>query len=136
MNHKLTTESKIVDGITLYRIEAGADFKGVKKGEKGGWVEKIENVSGNAWVYGDAHVYGDAQVSGDAQVYGKLKLEAGWFFGVKWLREKVQEIEIENGNCLIGKGDIKLCTEEEKSLVGTEVEVKVDGKTYKARITE
>jgi len=81
-------------------------------------------VSGDAWVYGNARVYGNASVSGDAwvygnarvygnaSVYGKLKLEAGFFFGVKWSGEKIQEIEIENGNYLIYKGDAKFGTDE------------------------
>ncbi|MFN7611367.1 MAG: hypothetical protein ACK5QX_10605, partial [bacterium] len=69
MKFKLTTECREFFGIKLFRIEALVDIPkwGVKAGDKGGWIEKEENlaqVSGNAWVYGDA------QVSGDAQVYG------------------------------------------------------------------
>ena len=70
MNHKLTSESKVVNGVTLFRIEACVDLKWANKGDIGGWVEKIDNVSGDAWVYGDARVYGDAWVYGDARVYG------------------------------------------------------------------
>ena len=59
-------------GITLFRIEATRDIevRSVKKGDLGGYIEKEENLSENAWVYGDARVYGDAMVSGDAWVYG------------------------------------------------------------------
>ena len=62
MKYELTNETKIVYGITLYRIKATKDFGIVSQGTLGGFVEKIENLSmyGNAWVYGDAKVYGDA----------------------------------------------------------------------------
>lgn len=57
---------------TLYRIEALRDFSNVKKGDKGGYIEKEANLShyGNAWVYDDALVYGNAMVSDNARVYG------------------------------------------------------------------
>lgn len=83
MKFKLTTETKVWIGRTLYRIEALIDFGTVKAGEKGGFIEKEENldkVSGNAWVSGDAQVYGDARVSGDAQVYGNA-----WVSGDAWV---------------------------------------------------
>ncbi len=66
------------------------DFGDVEKGEKGGWVEKEDNlsqVSGNAWVSGDA------QVSGDARVYGKLKLIGGYFYHIKSKTETIEKIE-------------------------------------------
>ena len=57
-------------GITLRRIVALRDFGDVKAGDKGGWIEKEENLSqdGNAWVFGNAQVCGDAWVRGDAHV--------------------------------------------------------------------
>ncbi len=75
MKFKLTAECKEFYGIKLFRIEALIDIPrwGVKAGDKGGWVEKEENlsqVSGDAWVFGDAHVYGNARVYGNAQEYG------------------------------------------------------------------
>ena len=53
---QLTTETKVFDGVTLYRIQALRDFSNVKKGDLGGWVETEYNLShnGNAWVFGDA----------------------------------------------------------------------------------
>lgn len=88
MHYKLTTETKVYCGITLYRIGALVDLPQhkVKAGDKGGWIQSTSNlwaeawVFGNAWVYGDAQVYGSAQVSGNARVngnavvYGKAKL--------------------------------------------------------------
>ena len=72
MKHfKLRTDLTIeVGGKTLYRIEATKDIKRfcVKAGDLGGYIEKEDNLSGNAWVSGDAFVYGNAKVSGDALV--------------------------------------------------------------------
>ncbi len=94
--YKLTDEVKQVGGVKLYRIEATADFSDVKKGDKGGWIEKEYNlsqegnawvygnarVSGNAWVFGDAEVSGDARVFGDARVYGNAQVYGNaWVYG-------------------------------------------------------
>ena len=43
--YKLTEESINYCGKTLYRIEALKDFANVKKGDKGGYVEKEDNLS-------------------------------------------------------------------------------------------
>jgi carbonic anhydrase/acetyltransferase-like protein (isoleucine patch superfamily) len=71
---KLTEETKQIGSITLYRIELTEDCKWGKVGDKGGWVEKQENLNGgwvsdDAQVYGNAWVYGHARVSGNAHVY-------------------------------------------------------------------
>lgn len=83
-------------GETLYRIEALKDFAAVKKGEKGGFIEKEDNLSheGNCWVSDDARVSGNARVyddawvcdkswvSGNAQVYGNaLMRNESWAYG-------------------------------------------------------
>lgn len=84
MKYKLTKETKVVDGVTVYRIQATTDFFAIKKGDLGGFVEKEANLSQvcSAWVYDDAVVYGNASVfefakvldnstvHGDAKVYG------------------------------------------------------------------
>ena len=86
--YKLTEETINVNGSILHRIEAVRDFANIKKGDKGGYVEKKENLSqcddcwvfgnvvvfGNAVVCGNAKVYGDAKVCGDAKVYGKARV--------------------------------------------------------------
>ena len=56
MEHfKLTSETKInALGIKLFRIECIIDCKWAKVGDKGGWIEKEDNLSGNAWVSGNA----------------------------------------------------------------------------------
>ena len=72
MKYKLTDETKVVDNITLHRIECVTAFSDVLCGEKGGWIESEKNLSqdGNAWVYRHATVFGDAVVRDNAWVYG------------------------------------------------------------------
>lgn len=68
--YKLTEETINVINKTLYRIEALKDFGNVKKGYKGGYVKKEENLSqcDDCWVYDDAMVYDNAMVYGNAKV--------------------------------------------------------------------
>ena len=69
-NWKIRTDLSIeVCGHTLFRIECTQDFKEIKSGTLGGYLEKEENLDGNAWVSGNAQVYGNAWVYGNAQVY-------------------------------------------------------------------
>ena len=72
MNKYKILEGQYIEvcGKKLYRIQALKDFKGVKSGDIGGYIEKESNLSqsGNAWVSGNARVYGDARVSDDALV--------------------------------------------------------------------
>ena len=82
MKYRLTDETKEWCGRTLHRIEALKSFGDMSAGEKGGWIEKEENLSqeGSCWVSGDARVYGYARVCdnawvyGDAQVYGNAQV--------------------------------------------------------------
>jgi hypothetical protein len=64
-------------------------------------------VSGDARVYGNARVYGDARVSGDARVYGKLKLLAGYFFGIRYQKEEIKFVDIDEDYELIYRGEAK-----------------------------
>ena len=106
---------------TLYQIQAIVSFGSVLDGELGGYIETEKNlsqennawvydgawVSGDAWVYGDARVSGNARVSGDARVYGKLKLLAGFFFGVRYKKEEIKFEKIDDDDDLIYKGEAK-----------------------------
>lgn len=70
---ELTTETKInICGKKLFRIKALISFGLIIAGEKGGWIEKEENLSqyGNAWVFGNAEVYDNACVRGNVEVRG------------------------------------------------------------------
>jgi len=73
---KLSKNTKVVLGVTLFQIVALQDFADVSKGDKGGWLEKESNLSvyGDAWVYGNARVSGNASVYGDARVYGNASV--------------------------------------------------------------
>ena len=65
-------EKVIAPGRVTHRIRALTAILalGVAPGDLGGYIERPENLYGDAWVYGDAQVYGDARVCGDAQVCG------------------------------------------------------------------
>ena len=67
----LEDDTITVSGRTLHRIEALRDFADVKKGDKGGYVEKEENLLhvGNCWVFGKARVSDNALVRDDARVF-------------------------------------------------------------------
>ena len=74
--YKLTDETINVNGKTLYRIKSLKDFGNVKKGDKGGFVEKEENLSqsGDCWVYDNAKVYNNAKVFDYADIYGNTEI--------------------------------------------------------------
>src|SRR3990167_8945621 len=93
LTFKLTNESKVnLLGVTLFRIEAVVDIpaRGVKKGEKGGWLESEKTSNGNARVSGDAWVSGNAEVSGDA-------LNNGYCFAYKSNDWNVTEVPTKDG---------------------------------------
>ena len=115
--YKLTKTIKEYAGVTLYQIEALKDFGDVEKGEKGGFIEKEDNlsqdgdawvsgdarVSGDAWVYGSVRVSGGARVYGDARVYGELKLIGGYFYHTKEKSEEIEKVEIDEDYELLCK---------------------------------
>ena len=72
MNYELTDETIEYAGRTLHRIRALVDipYNNVEAGDLGGFIEKVENLQGNAWVFGNAKVYGDALVFDHAVVSG------------------------------------------------------------------
>ena len=75
--YEFTGETLEWDGRTLNRIRALMDFRNVKAGDIGGWIEKEENLShaGDCWVYGWAKISGEAKISGQAEVYGRAVIE-------------------------------------------------------------
>ncbi len=82
--YEFTEETKDICGKKLYRIRALRDFKGVKAGDLGGFIEKEENLSheGNCWVYNNA-MY--AEIHGCAVIYnGKWDKSPLYIQGTKW----------------------------------------------------
>jgi len=153
---KLTDEYKInAFGVKLFRIEATVDIeaRGVKKGDKGGFVEKEDNLTGNAWVYdndrvsgnawvsdnawvyGNAWVYDNARVSGNARVYGDKSYTKGWFIGGDDTG-KITNITDQMGTdyweaqYVLGDYEITDKTPEKKE---NPKEIKIDGATYVLR---
>src|SRR5260364_177646 len=63
------------DGRTLYRIRALRDFRSIKQGDLGGYIEKEENLSheGEAWVFDNARVSDEAKGDAKAQVSGNAR---------------------------------------------------------------
>ena len=74
--YEITNESINFRGVKLFRIRALQDFRDVKAGDLGGYIEKEENLSqyDYCWVYGNARVYGNAMVYGNARVYGNAEV--------------------------------------------------------------
>ena len=62
--------------VTLNRIVATKDLPEnfVRKGDLGGWIEKVENLQGNAWVADNAKVYGEAYVLGNSFILDSSKV--------------------------------------------------------------
>lgn len=78
---ELTDETIEVAGNTLHRIRCTRDCKWAKTGDLGGFIEKEDNLSGDAWVADNAQVFGTARVSGNAwvsdnaRVYGNARID-------------------------------------------------------------
>ena len=104
-NFELTTETRRIGRRTLFRIKALRSFNDVKVGDLGGFIEKEENLSENAWVCDDAGVYGNACVYGNARVYGDARVYGNaWVFGNARI---YGEAEISGDTCI--DGDMKIC---------------------------
>lgn len=74
--YELTKRFTTVDGKKLYKIRALKDFRDVKKGDFGGFIESENNLShdGDAWVRDWSRVYGNARVCDNALVAKKSKV--------------------------------------------------------------
>lgn len=70
----ITNEVKIIQHngkeITLHQIKALMDFKDIKKGQLGGFVQHVENIQDLAWVGDEAMLFGNAIISGTSQLKG------------------------------------------------------------------
>lgn len=67
----IKNDSIEIDDYKLYRIRALIDFKNVKAGDLGGYVENENNLSqmGDCWIYDNARVYDRAYIADDAKVF-------------------------------------------------------------------
>ena len=67
------TDTKVVNGVTVTRIVALRDFGNVNTEDKGGYLEKEDNLSqdNGCWIYSKAKVSGNARVSGDTEISEK-----------------------------------------------------------------
>lgn len=74
--YTLTSETKVVQGHTLYRIRALKSFNTIIKGDLGGFIESEENLyqEGTCWVYHNAMVYEEAKVSGEAKLFCRVSV--------------------------------------------------------------
>ena len=70
--YRLTEETKVVDGVTLHRIQAIKNFNGVLSGTLGGFVESEKNLSQECgcWIFNDAICMGNGLVKDNAIVTG------------------------------------------------------------------
>ena len=105
--YELTNETIKYGGKNLYRIKALIDFGNVKKGTRGGFIEKEENLSasGNAWVCENAKVYGNAQVCGNAKVSGDALVSGNALVSGE---AKVYDDALVRGNAQVS-GDAWVC---------------------------
>lgn len=112
---RLTDETIVWEGRTLHRIEATTDTYWAKEGQKGGWLERESNISGDseAWVADEGKVcglntvlHGLSIVRGNACVFDGATL---------WQRAIVQgNARVYNSACLYGS----MIVEEDASISG------------------
>ena len=72
-HYKLTEKTKDIGYAVLHRIELIEDCKWGKKGDKGGWIEKQSNLTGDAWVSGDAWEQSPLQIQGSKHYLNECK---------------------------------------------------------------
>lgn len=116
--YELTSETKVVFGRTLHRIQALISFGNVEAGELGGWVEKEENLdhSGDARVYGNEKwmVFGPAGSRNDFTTFfacadGSIGVKCGCFYGnLDDFAKKVQATHGDNDHAKIYKAAIEV----------------------------
>lgn len=92
--YEITSESKIVKGVTVYRIKALRTFADIKEGSLGGFIQSEANLAhnGDCWIGGEACAFHNAfigenalltdeamafeqaKIMGDARVRGKAQV--------------------------------------------------------------
>lgn len=68
------SDSKVVNHFTVYRVRATTDFKNpyrdVKKGELGGYVNTLDTLGKNSWVFGNAILLASVRLGVESYVVG------------------------------------------------------------------
>lgn len=77
--HGITEETKIgKNGKTVHRLIALETFENsinvIKKGTLGGWVQNVENIKGNAWIYNDSELLDNAKMSNHTSLHGESSM--------------------------------------------------------------
>ena len=108
---EFTGETLLHNKVVLNRIRAVVDIPeaDVKKGDIGGWIEKEENLSGNAWVYDDSKVYGEAKVYDNAKIKGSSEVrDSAKVFGDTNIKNKsvVKYHASVSGNVLVNMSEV------------------------------
>jgi carbonic anhydrase/acetyltransferase-like protein (isoleucine patch superfamily) len=62
-------------------------------------------VNGNARIIEDTEICGKAKIAGDTWIYGDLKIDSGYFFGIKNKKEEIKYLRVDENNSLIYKGE-------------------------------
>ncbi|WP_412058015.1 hypothetical protein [Bartonella sp. DGB2] len=110
--YQLTNETREIDGRTLYRIQALRDFRGIKAGDLGGFIETEANLDheDDCWVGGNACAFGEARITHNAYVSGNARVFDNAFVGVNasiWENAQVFEnAEIYGGARISGHAKV------------------------------
>ena len=81
------------EGGILHKIRALRDFRDVKAGDLGGFVEGERNLDhiGESWVYGNARVCGNAEVCGNAWVCDEARVsDEARVYGNAWVSDEAR----------------------------------------------
>lgn len=100
--YELLEDDYILVGLRkLYRIRALRDFRDVKFGDLGGYIECEDNLShkGSCWVYQEAKVYDHAAIVDSAQIRGFAKIRG---YALVKNRASVYGLSEVYGNAVIG----------------------------------
>lgn len=116
MREERTDKYEIIEGDTLdigdlsagrvvYRIRALKDFRDVKAGDLGGFIECKDNLSQrfNSWVYPGSVVCGDARVRDDGKVRGNSRLQGSSIVGS---RAEVSDVTLRDNVTIEGNAQV------------------------------
>ncbi len=72
--YDLTTNTKIVDGFTLYQIKALRDFGNVKAGHMGGWIDDTSTLDHetDSWIDETSKVFAGSSVKAGSTVSNQI----------------------------------------------------------------